>query len=92
MLVINGFRELGWEIKDEDIPKATFYIWLPVPSRYKTSKDFTDDLLKTSGLVVVPGSGFGENGEGYFRLSAVATDEQLQEAVTRMKTDGFYFE
>lgn len=92
MIVIEGFRELGWKIDDNDIPSATFYIWLPIPPRYKTSKEFTDDLLKTSGLVVVPGNGFGENGEGYFRLSAVATDEQLQEAVSRMKTDGFYFE
>lgn len=90
-IVIKGFRELGWEIKDEDIPSATFYIWLPIPPRYKKSKDFTDDLLKTSGIVVVPGNGFGERGEGFFRLSAVATDEQLQEAVDRMKTDGFYF-
>ena len=90
-IVINGFRELGWEIKDEDIPRATFYIWLPIPSRYKTSKDFTDDLLRKSGIVVVPGSGFGKNGEGFFRLSAVATDEQLKEVIDRMKTDGFYF-
>lgn len=90
-IVINGFRELGWDIKEEDIPKATFYIWLPIPPRYKTSKEFTDDLLKTSGIVVVPGNGFGNNGEGYFRLSAVATDEQLYEVFDRMKKDGFYF-
>lgn len=91
MIVINGLRELGWEIKDEDIPKATFYIWQPIPRKYKTSKEFTDDLLKTSGIVVVPGSGFGQYGEGYFRLSAVATDEQLKEVIERMKKDGFYF-
>lgn len=91
MIVIEGFRELGWEIKEEDIPKATFYIWLPIPKRYKTSKEFTDDLLKTSGIVVVPGSGFGQNGEGFFRLSAVATDEELLEVIERMKKDGFYF-
>ncbi len=91
MIVVNGFRELGWEIKDEDIPKATFYIWLPIPPRYTSSKQFTDDLLKKSGIVVVPGNGFGENGEGYFRLSAVATDEQLKEVISRMKEDGFYY-
>lgn len=90
-IVINGFRELGWKIEENDIPKATFYIWLPIPPRYKTSKEFTDDLLKTSGIVVVPGNGFGANGEGWFRLSAVATDEQLYEVIDRMKKDGFYF-
>lgn len=90
-IVINGFKELGWKIEENDIPKATFYIWLPIPPRYKTSKEFTDDLLKTSGIVVVPGNGFGANGEGWFRLSAVATDEQLYEVIDRMKKDGFYF-
>ncbi len=91
MIIINGFRELGWNIKNEDIPKATFYIWLPIPPRYKTSEEFTNDLLTKSGIVVVPGNGFGNNGEGYFRLSAVADDKQLQEVIDRMKKDGFYF-
>ena len=91
MIAINGFRELGWQIDDKDIPSATFYIWLPIPPRYKTSKEFTDDLLKTSGIVVVPGNGFGKYGEGFFRLSAVATDEQLKEVFNRMKTDGFFY-
>lgn len=90
-IVINGFTELGWKIEENDIPKATFYIWLPIPPRYKTSKEFTDDLLKISGIVVVPGNGFGANGEGWFRLSAVATDEQLMDVIERMKKDGFYF-
>ncbi len=91
MLVINGFRELGWNIKDSDIPKATFYIWLPIPPRYKTSAEFTADVLKTSGIILVPGNGFGKNGEGYFRLSAVASDEQLAETIKRLKNDGFYY-
>lgn len=91
-IVVEGFRELGWEIKDEDIPNATFYIWLPIPPKYKTSKDFTDDLLKTSGIVAVPGNAFGDNGEGHFRISAVSTDEKLQEVIERMKEDGFRFE
>lgn len=91
MLVINGFRELGWNIKDSDIPKATFYIWLPIPPRYKTSAEFTADVLKTSGIILVPGNAFGKNGEGYFRLSAVASDKQLAETIKRLKNDGFYY-
>lgn len=91
MIAINGFRKLGWTIADDEIPTATFYIWLPIPPRYKTSKEFTDDLLKTSGIVLVPGSGFGKYGEGFFRLSAVATDEQLNEVFDRMQKDGFTY-
>lgn len=92
MIMVEGFRELGWEIKNEDIPTATFYIWLPIPPKYKTSTEFTDDLLKTSGIVAVPGNAFGDNGEGFFRISAVSTDEKLQEVIDRMKKDGFRFE
>lgn len=90
-IVYDGFKELGWDVSEKNIPSATFYVWLPIPPRYKTSKEFTDDLLRKSGVVVVPGNGFGEYGEGFFRLSAVATDEQLKEVIFRMKQDGFYF-
>src|SRR5574344_1968928 len=72
MIVIEGFRKLGWKIDDKDIPNATFYVWLPIPPKYSSSTEFTTDLLKTSGIVAVPGSAFGDNGEGYFRISAVA--------------------
>lgn len=92
MIVIEGFRKLGWKIDDKDIPNATFYVWLPIPPKYSSSTEFTTDLLKTSGIVAVPGSAFGDNGEGYFRISAVATDEQLQEVTDRMLKDGFKYE
>jgi LL-diaminopimelate aminotransferase len=90
MILVNGFRELGWDIKD--IPDATFYLWLPIPPKYRTSEEFTNDLLKKSGIVLVPGSGFGKYGEGFFRISAVSTDEKLNEVIARMKEDGFRFE
>lgn len=92
MIVVKGLRELGWKIDDADIPNATFYLWLPIPPKYKTSKDFADDLLKKSGIVIVPGNGFGDSGEGFFRLSAVDTNAKLQEVIDRMKADGFRFE
>ena len=88
-IFVKGLKELGW--KDFCIPSSTFYLWLPIPPRYKTSKEFTDDLMNKSGVVAVPGSAFGRYGEGFFRVSAVCSDEQLQECIDRMKTDGFYF-
>lgn len=90
-IVLNGLRKLGWDIDNMSIPKATFYLWLPIPQKYKTSKEFADDLLKTSGVIVVPGTAFGKYGEGFFRLSFVASDEKLQEAMDRMLEDGFHF-
>lgn len=88
-IVVDGFKELGWNI--EKVPQTTFYLWLPIPRKYKTSMEFCKDLLKTSGIVIVPGTAFGKCGEGYFRLSYVCSDEQLQEVIDRMKADGFYY-
>jgi len=91
-IVVDGFKELGWPMEKLNPPKATFYLWLPVPPKYKTAKEFTDDVLKTSGIVLVPGNGFGNNGEGWFRMSIVASEEQMKEVIRRLKEDGFYFE
>lgn len=91
-ILVKGLEELGYPIDKINIPSATFYLWLPIPPRYKTSKEFTDDLMKTSGVVVVPGHAFGVYGEGFYRVSIVCSDTKLQEVVDRMKSGGFYYE
>ncbi len=88
-IMVKGFTELGWDMSK--VPHTTFYLWLPIPRKYKSSYEFCEDLLKTSGIVVVPGNAFGACGEGFFRLSYVCSDEQLQEVIARMKTDGFRY-
>ncbi len=90
-IMVKGFKELGWDIDDSKVPHTTFYLWLPIPRKYKTAMEFCEDLLSTSGIVIVPGTAFGNCGEGYFRLSYVCSDEQLQEVIDRMKADGFYY-
>lgn len=90
-IMIKGLRELGWEIKDEDIPSSTFYLWLPIPRKYESSYKFCEDLLEKSGVVIVPGDAFGKYGKGYFRISYVCSDEKLQEVIDRMKADGFRY-
>lgn len=89
--LVQGLKELGWDMDNLNVPQATFYLWLPIPPRYKTSKEFTDDVLKTSGIVFVPGNAFGDFGEGFFRVSVVITEEQVLEVIKRMKEDGFTF-
>ena len=89
-LFVKGLKEeLGWG--DFNVPDATFYLWLPIPPRYKSSVEFTDDLMHKSGIIVVPGDAFGEYGKGYFRVSIVCPEEQIKEVIERMKTDGFYY-
>ncbi|MCI8383449.1 MAG: LL-diaminopimelate aminotransferase [Clostridia bacterium] len=60
------------------------YVWLKVP-KGMTSWEFFDQLLEEVNIVGTPGSGFGKNGEGYFRLTAFATKENTIEAIERIK-------
>lgn len=89
-ILVKGLKELGW--KGFNVPDTTFYLWLPIPPRYKTSLEFTEDLMHKSGIVAVPGDAFGNAGEGFFRVSIVCSEEQLHEVIRRMKEDGFFFE
>lgn len=90
-IMVQGLKELDWPMDKINIPDATFYLWLPIPPRYKKSSDFTNELMRKSGIVTVPGNGFGEYGEGFFRISIVCSDESLFEVINRMKEDGFHF-
>ena len=64
--------------------KNSPYIWLKCPDNMK-SWDFFDLLLKEANVVGTPGSGFGKNGEGFFRLTAFGDRENTIEAVERIK-------
>jgi LL-diaminopimelate aminotransferase len=68
---------------DFEEPLATFYFWVKVPDGYN-SKDFAKKLLEEKGIVVTPGVGFGEYGEGYFRISI--TNPNIQKAVDAIKS------
>jgi len=72
-------------------PRATLYVWLPIPRRYSSSMEFTKDLLNATGVVVAPGSGFGASGEGYVRVALCVTTERLREATQRMAKAGFTY-
>lgn len=90
-IMVKGFKELGWPIDEKTVPHTTFYLWLPIPRKYTSAFEFCRDVLRKSGVVLVPGNAFGEHGEGFFRLSYVCSDEKLQEVIDRFKQDGFYY-
>jgi LL-diaminopimelate aminotransferase len=83
-----GIQALGYPVP---VPKATLYVWLPLPRSYTSSMDFTRDLLDKTGVVVAPGSGFGASGEGYVRVALCVTEERLREAGRRMTEAGFAY-
>ncbi len=79
--LIAGLRKAGL---NPTPPRATFYVWCPVPDG-ATSKEFTARLLKEAGIVTTPGSGFGEPGEGYVRMALTVSKERIQEATERIQ-------
>jgi LL-diaminopimelate aminotransferase len=89
--MLAGLKSLGWPVESIASPKATFYLWMPVPPRFKNSEDFSNQLLEKSGVVIVPGTAFGPNGEGFFRMSLVDTPRKLEDVIHRMKEDGFTY-
>ncbi len=80
-LVADTLNQLGWDIKP---PRATFYVWAPVPKGFD-SIGFASHVLDEVGVNITPGVGFGAHGEGYFRLSVTAPDARLEEAMSRMR-------
>ena len=69
-------------LKKDQKKQAMQYIKVP---KNMTSWEFFDKLLQEVGIVGTPGSGFGEHGEGYFRLTAFGTKENTIEAIERIK-------
>ncbi len=84
-VVVKGLREVGLEV---EVPKATFYLWIRVPRGY-TSAQFATLLMEQAGLVVTPGNGFGEAGEGYFRIALTVDESRLKQAIERLKKVNF---
>ncbi len=80
-LVVDGLSSIGIRVPK---PLATFYIWAHVPAGY-TSADFAEMLIEKVGVVVTPGSGFGEEGEGFFRISITTGEDRIREAIERLK-------
>jgi LL-diaminopimelate aminotransferase len=85
--VLAGLRDLGWQLA---APQASIYVWAPVPPG-QTSTGFATQLLEQAGVVVTPGVGYGEYGEGYFRTSLCVEVERIREAFRRMRKAGIRF-
>jgi LL-diaminopimelate aminotransferase len=80
-VLFNGLVNLNLVVQK---PEATFYLWARVPSGF-TSEDFTGHLLDRGGVLVTPGNGFGDPGEGYVRFALTVSTERLEEAVDRIR-------
>ena len=87
-LFLATIKPLGYPIEP---PRATIYLWLPMPRRYASSVDFTRDLIDKAGIVVSPGSGFGVAGEGFVRIALCDSTDRIKLAAERMVKAGLSY-
>ncbi len=83
-LVVQGLRAMGCQV---DAPQATIYVWAGIPAGFNTSAEWAEHLLINKGIVVTPGTAFGEHGEGYVRISLGAPTGRIKQAMDRMTGD-----
>ncbi len=79
-VLVSGLKNVGWDVTP---PKATMYVWAPIPEPFNhmNSVDFSLMLLETTGVVVSPGIGFGEYGEGFVRFALVENEQRIRQAL-----------
>jgi alanine-synthesizing transaminase len=79
-VLVQGLNKLGWEVA---LPKATMFVWAPIPEPYKHlgSLEFSTLLLKEAKVAVSPGIGFGEFGDGHVRFSLIENEERTRQAL-----------
>ncbi len=81
-VLFEGLQSAGIELRK---PEATFYLWARIPPGFSSSMAFSIFLLERAGVVVAPGTGFGEYGEGYVRFSLCMDVELIEEACERIR-------
>ena len=80
--LVTALTEMGLDVEP---PKASLYIWAKLPDGVN-SADFATNLIDKANVVVTPGRGYGEAGEGYIRCSLTVSDEELDRAIARLSS------
>ena len=81
-LIVNGFNKLGLSCRE---PKGAFYAFPCIRSTGMSSEEFCEKLLYSEKVAVVPGTAFGESGEGFIRASYCYSTEHILEALRRIE-------
>jgi len=80
-----GLRAIGWDVPDS---KGSMFVWAKIPEKYMSSEEFVLDLMDKTGVIVLPGVSFGENGEGYVRFALVHSVDIINKAVKAIEESG----
>jgi LL-diaminopimelate aminotransferase len=81
-IVLDTLRRLGCPIKT---PGGAFYLWGRVPDG-QTSMDFVTRVFEKAGVLLTPGTGFGAEGEGFFRIALTSSADSLRRALQKLET------
>jgi len=79
-LVIYSLRKMGIEV---EAPRGGIYVWFPIPGEIPSQK-CVQELVEHAGVALTPGTVFGDQGEGYLRLSLTSPRSRLQEGMERL--------
>jgi alanine-synthesizing transaminase len=79
-VLCSGLDSIGWQV---EIPKATMFVWAPIPEEYKHmgSLEFSKKLLSDAKVAVSPGIGFGEYGDDHVRFSLIENEHRTRQAI-----------
>ena len=80
--VVNRLKEIGLDVV---IPKGAYYVFPSIKKYNMSSEEFALRLLHEEKVACVPGTAFGNGGEGYLRLSYCYSDEELNESLNRLE-------
>ena len=83
-ILCEGLSRIGWHIEK---PKATMFVWAPIPEKYAAmgSLDFSKLLLSKAKVAVSPGIGFGRHGDGFVRFSLIENEQRIRQAIRNTK-------
>ena len=83
-VLIEGLRVAGWPVEP---PAGSMFAWAPIPERFQHlgSLDFSKLLLTEASVAVAPGTGFGEQGDGFVRFALVENEARTRQAIRSIK-------
>lgn len=84
-ILVDGLCSIGWQISK---PKATMFVWAELPKPYESSEAFVKELFDKTGVLVTPGSAFGNSGEGHVRIALVQDEESIKRAIKSIDNSG----
>jgi alanine-synthesizing transaminase len=83
-ILVESFGRAGWDVPP---PNASMFAWAPLPEAFREvgSMQFATLMVEKSGVVVSPGVGFGEHGEGYVRIAMVENEQRIRQAARNIR-------